>query len=81
MPLLIMGKSRKEATEIAEKLLKEVGLEDRMDHRPGELLGGQNQRVAVARALSCSPAIVLGDEPPATWILKRATWFINCSGG
>ncbi|RXA18478.1 ABC transporter ATP-binding protein [Methanosarcina sp. MSH10X1] len=63
MPLLIAGKSRKEAKEIAEKLLKEVGLEDRMDHKPGELSGGQNQRVAVARALSCSPAIVLGDEP------------------
>jgi len=63
MPLLIAGKSRNEAKDIAEKLLKEVGLEDRMDHRPGELSGGQNQRVAVARALSCSPAIVLGDEP------------------
>lgn len=63
MPLLIAGISRKEAQEIAEKLLKEVGLEDRMDHKPGELSGGQNQRVAVARALSCSPAIVLGDEP------------------
>jgi lipoprotein-releasing system ATP-binding protein len=63
MPLLIAGKNRKEANKIAEKLLKEVGLEDRMDHRPGELSGGQNQRVAVARALSCSPAIVLGDEP------------------
>ncbi|AKB56802.1 ABC transporter ATP-binding protein [Methanosarcina barkeri] len=63
MPLLITGKSRKEAQAIAENLLKEVGLEDRMDHRPGELSGGQNQRVAVARALSCSPAIVLGDEP------------------
>ncbi|MFI5383830.1 MAG: ABC transporter ATP-binding protein [Methanosarcina thermophila] len=63
MPLLIAGKSRKEAKEIAEKLLKEVGLEDRMNHKPSELSGGQNQRVAVARALSCSPAIVLGDEP------------------
>jgi lipoprotein-releasing system ATP-binding protein len=63
MPLLIAGKSRNEAKDIAETLLKEVGLEDRMDHRPGELSGGQNQRVAVARALSCSPAIVLGDEP------------------
>lgn len=63
MPLLIAGKNRKEAEQIAEKLLKDVGLEDRMDHRPGELSGGQNQRVAVARALSCSPAIVLGDEP------------------
>lgn len=63
MPLLIAGKNAKKAEEIARKLLKEVGLEDRMDHRPGELSGGQNQRVAVARALSCSPAIVLGDEP------------------
>ncbi|MDD3246421.1 MAG: ABC transporter ATP-binding protein [Methanosarcina sp.] len=63
MPLLIAGKSKEEAKDIAKKLLKEVGLEDRMDHRPGELSGGQNQRVAVARALSCSPAIVLGDEP------------------
>jgi len=63
MPLLIAGKKRKEAKETAEKLLKEVGLEDRMDHKPGELSGGQNQRVAIARALSCSPAIVLGDEP------------------
>jgi len=63
MPLLIAGKNRDEAKGVAEKLLKDVGLEDRMDHRPGELSGGQNQRVAVARALSCSPAIVLGDEP------------------
>ncbi len=63
MPLLIAGKKKKEAKEIAKKLLKEVGLEDRMDHKPGELSGGQNQRVAIARALSCSPAIVLGDEP------------------
>jgi lipoprotein-releasing system ATP-binding protein len=63
MPLLISGKKRKEAKDIAEKLLKEVGLEERMDHKPNELSGGQNQRVAIARALSCSPAIVLGDEP------------------
>jgi lipoprotein-releasing system ATP-binding protein len=63
MPLLIAGKGRDEAKSVAEKLLKDVGLEERMGHRPGELSGGQNQRVAVARALSCSPAIVLGDEP------------------
>ncbi|MDQ1254967.1 MAG: lipoprotein-releasing system ATP-binding protein [Euryarchaeota archaeon] len=63
MPLLIAGNDRKEAMKTAEKLLKEVGLEDRMDHRPNELSGGQNQRVAIARALSCAPAIVLGDEP------------------
>ncbi len=63
MPLLIAGKNAKEAGAMARKLLKDVGLEDRMDHKPGALSGGQNQRVAVARALSCSPAIVLGDEP------------------
>jgi lipoprotein-releasing system ATP-binding protein len=73
MPLLIAGKSRKEAQEIAENLLKEVGLEDRMDHKPGELSGGQNQRVAVARALSCSPAIVLGTSLQASLIQKRVT--------
>lgn len=63
MPLLIAGNDRKESMETAEKLLKEVGLEDRMDHKPNELSGGQNQRVAIARALSNTPAIVLGDEP------------------
>lgn len=49
MPLLIAGKSRKETQEIAENLLKEVGLEDWIDHKPGELSGGQDQRAAVAR--------------------------------
>ncbi|WP_440953126.1 ABC transporter ATP-binding protein [Methanococcoides sp. FTZ1] len=63
MPLLISGKSKHEAERIASDLLKEVGLEDRMDHRPNQLSGGQNQRVAVARALANSPKIIIGDEP------------------
>lgn len=63
MPLLIAGKKKDEATREAEKLLNEVGLKDRLHHFPGQLSGGQNQRVAVARALINKPKIVIGDEP------------------
>jgi lipoprotein-releasing system ATP-binding protein len=63
MPLLIAGKKKDEATREAENLLNEVGLKDRFHHFPGQLSGGQNQRVAVARALVNRPKIVIGDEP------------------
>ncbi len=62
MPLLIAGKSRAEARERARELLVSVGLEDRLNNRPTQLSGGQNQRVAVARALVNGPSIVIGDE-------------------
>lgn len=62
MPLLIAGKSRPEARERARELLVSVGLEDRLNNRPTQLSGGQNQRVAVARALVNRPSIVIGDE-------------------
>lgn len=63
MPLLIGGMGKKEAKKIASSLLEEVGLGDRMDHRPNQLSGGQAQRVAIARALANNPGIVIGDEP------------------
>ncbi len=62
MPLLIAGRSRAEARERARELLVSVGLKDRLDNRPTQLSGGQNQRVAVARALVNGPSIVIGDE-------------------
>lgn len=63
MPLLIAGVDKDEAKDRAIALLQEVGLGDRLKNRPNQLSGGQNQRVAVARALAGHPSIVIGDEP------------------
>ncbi len=63
MPLLIAGRPAKESRSEAREILTQMGLGDRLDHRPSELSGGQQQRVSLARALVAHPAIVWADEP------------------
>ena len=63
IPLIYANVRREERLQLSSKALTDVGLEDRMHHKPNELSGGQRQRAAIARALSNNPSILLADEP------------------
>ena len=77
LPLQISGVGKKEASRLAERLLEEVELSDRMHHRPQKMSGGQQQRVAVARALVTDPALVIADEPTANLDTRNANLIID----
>ena len=63
MPAMIARMSEKEAEERAVKLLTELGMAERLTHKPNQLSGGEKQRVAAARAMMMSPDVILADEP------------------
>lgn len=72
LPLLIKGIDKRKAAKLAEDILKKVGLEKRLKHKPSQLSGGERQRVAIARAMISEPVCLLADEPTGNLDAKNA---------
>ncbi|MHA1223633.1 MAG: ABC transporter ATP-binding protein [Candidatus Heimdallarchaeaceae archaeon] len=77
LPLLLTNVTRLEAEEEAKMMLRQMGLGDKLNHLPNELSGGEQQRVAVSRALLMSPTIILGDEPTGDLDRETSTEIMN----
>lgn len=77
LPMIYAGASKSQRSERASEVLTDVGLADRMDHKPNQLSGGQRQRVAVGRALVNKPSIILADEPTGNLDSKTSLEIMN----